>query len=131
MHNHLYEQFLWHHRYLRDEVDHYEETGMGELTLYFKNGSRVIYDSFEDRCRDLPKDARTMTEKECNEEFAARLRGVMRRRGCSQRELSERTGFSQSAISKYVTGKTMPSFYSVDRIARALDCSVDDLRFLD
>ena len=37
MHNHLYEQFLWHHRYLRDEVDHYEETGMGELILYFKN----------------------------------------------------------------------------------------------
>lgn len=130
MRDYLYERFLYHYDYLKSNIERYEETGMDELTIYFKDGSKALYDGLEDRCRNLPKDSRHMTEEECTEEFAARLRSVMRRRGCSQRELSVRTGFSQSAISKYVTGKTMPGFYSVDRIARALECSVDELRYV-
>ena len=119
--NYLYHRFLSSYRYLEKDLEDCKETDNGELILYFKDGTRSIYDGIEDRCRHLPKDSRSMTEEECSAEFAARLRGVMRRKGCTQRELSIRTGFSQSAISKYVTGKTMPSFYSVDRIAKALE----------
>lgn len=127
---HWRRKFELYYSYLADKVDHYEDAGNGQLLVYLRDGTRVLYDTFEDTCRNLPKDSQSMTESECNAEFAARLRTIMKRRGCTQRELSARTGFSQSAISKYVSGKTMPSFYSVDKIAKALGCSVDELRYV-
>ena len=37
------------------------------------------------------------------------------------------TGISYGQISKYINGQTEPSIYKVMKIARALDCSLDDL----
>jgi transcriptional regulator with XRE-family HTH domain len=49
--------------------------------------------------------------------------------GISQCELSERTGITQPSISDYMNGKKLPSFYTVDKIAKALGCSVDAFRY--
>lgn len=127
---HIYDQFLIHYSYLEKDIDSFEETGNYQMLLHMSDGCRMIYDGLEDRCRKLPSDSRSMSEKECNAEFAARLRSIMRFKGCSQKELSERTGISQPTLSNYTTGKTSPNFYNIDRIAKALDCSVDELRYL-
>lgn len=126
----LYDNFLCHYDYLASKVEWYKITDGCELILYLKDGTTILYDGIEDKCRRLPRDAQSMTEAECNMELAMRLRSIMRRRSCDQRKLASRTGISQPMISRYVTGKTTPSFYNIDRIAKALGCSVDELRYL-
>ena len=50
-------------------------------------------------------------------------------KGITQSELSNCTDIPQYLISDYIRGKRTPSFYNVDKIAKALDCSVDELRY--
>ena len=38
------------------------------------------------------------------------------------------TGLTQPNISQYMNGTKTPSFFTVDKIARALNCSTDDFR---
>ena len=46
-----------------------------------------------------------------------------------QKDLSKKTGISETMISRYMNGLSNPGFFVVDKIARALDCSMDDLRY--
>jgi transcriptional regulator with XRE-family HTH domain len=55
----------------------------------------------------------------------------MTRQGVSQLELSELTGIPQSTISNYLTGKFLPGFYNMDKIAKALKCSIDEFRYTE
>lgn len=63
-------------------------------------------------------------------EFGRRLKTLLELRGMTQNELSEETGISQVSISKYLNGKSDPSLLNVLKIARALDCSLDDLTYM-
>lgn len=131
MFEYWYRQFLCHYGYYEDHVVRYGySSDERELLIYLDDGDMMLYDPLEDTCRSIPKDSRSMTELECNKEFAARLRNAMRRNRCSQQQLAVRTGLTQSAISNYLTGRRMPSFYIIDKIAKALRCSVDEFRYL-
>ena len=72
-----------------------------------------------------------MTEAQFIREFANNLQGELEYSYTSQKELSEMTGITESAISRYVNGERMPSLKNVIKIARALECSVGDLIDLD
>ena len=50
-------------------------------------------------------------------------------KGISQTDLSDRTGIGQTLISRYISGKTTPSVYNVNKIARALNMTVDGLTY--
>ena len=103
----------------------------GELLLIMPDGTEWLYSDLHNNVRQLPKDLHNLSEEECLSEFGRRLYDIMCRDGVSQLELSEKTGISQPVLSNYMTGKTCPSFYKVDKIARALGCSVDDFRYED
>lgn len=130
MAKHLYEKFLSHYRYMVYQIDRYEENDCGDLIIYLKSGEMVVYDPITDRCRTLPRDPLAMTAEECNAELGARLRKIMRRENCSQEELAFQTGLSKGTISCYVRGKMAPSFYYMDKIAKVLNCSLDDFRYI-
>lgn len=100
------------------------------ITVRTKQGETFFYDDYEHTIRRLPAYSRDMTEEQCRMEFGYRLRRIMYKKGMTQAELSELTGISQPQISTYLSGKNSPSFYKVDRIAKALGCSTDDLRYI-
>ena len=100
-----------------------------EVVMELNDGTFAIYDLIEQGLRRIRIDRYNMTEEDCRREFGKRLAVVLRRKNVTQKELEERTGIPRSLISRYVTGKTSPSFYVVDKIAKALDCSMDDFRF--
>jgi DNA-binding Xre family transcriptional regulator len=108
----------------------FKEVSGTEAVVYLKDGSRVVYDDLGKTFRNLPANSECMTEAECRNEFGIRLRYLMCWRGISQIELSERTGISRVVLNRYIMGKTTPSFYAVDRIAKALGCSVDEFRYI-
>ena len=71
-----------------------------------------------------------MSEEECKNEFGTRLKRLIYYKGFTQEDLSNATGISKTMINGYITGKINPSFYKVDKICKALGCSMDRLRFV-
>lgn len=112
-----------------DKAVDYRETSKYELTIKLNNGDMVLYDDIDKSIRNLPRNTNSLTEPECRAEFARRLRKIMYMRGVSQKELSEITNISATMLSKYMNGSASPSFYVVDRIAKALNCSADTFRY--
>lgn len=102
-------------------------------TLFVKldDGDSLIYEDADHYIRRLPDNKDDMTEDELKREFAYRLKRIMYVKGITQEELAERTGITQASISRYLSGSRMPNFLAIDKIARALKCSVDDLRYID
>lgn len=68
-----------------------------------------------------------MSETEWLLYFSDCLYDIMRERKISQRELAERSGLSDSTISKYINGTQIPKGTALVNIAIALDCSLDEL----
>lgn len=112
-----------------DAVSHHQ-VSMYELVVELIDGSSVIYDDFEKTIRVLPPDSDDMTEEECRREFGCRLRRMMFIKHMNQSELSKKTRIPQALLSRYMNGKTTPSFYNVDRICKVLGCSIEDLRYI-
>lgn len=113
---------------VRDAVE-YIQVGPMELIVITSNGSRILYDDMDQTFRVLPQNSDNMTEQECRHEFAVRLRRLMFREGISQKDLSDMTGISEVTLSNYINGKRTPNFFNVDKISKALGCSIDSLRY--
>lgn len=115
---------------LYEHAVEFKHTGPSELTIELDNGRFVVYDELSGGTRYLPADKYNMTDEEYKREFGLRLRKKMRLRGFTQADLSDATGISQTLISGYMTGRNAPSYYKVVRIAKALNCSLDELTYL-
>lgn len=73
-----------------------------------------------------------MTEQEWREEFARRLRKIKHNnKDYDQKELSEVTGISEATISHYLKGTRTPRGENLVKLAKALDCTVDELIMVD
>ena len=130
MEKRLFESFkLYFPPFARRTVKYAAENQF-DLIVTLDDGMVLLYDDSENTIRTLPSDSNNMEEDDFRAEFASRLRKRMYRTGISQLELSERTGIPVPMISNYMTGKNTPSFYKVDKIAKALGCSVDVLRYI-
>lgn len=103
----------------------------GEMVVKCKDGTSSLFYEDTGDSRSLPPDSSSMTDEEVAREFQIRLCRIMQRKRVTQGELSNKTGISQCLISHYMNGKRSPSFRNVDKIARALGCSTDDLRYID
>lgn len=106
------------------------DIGHDELLIELDNGERYVYDDLEKTIRRLSMDRSDVTEEEFRREFGTRLRKVMFRKGLTQHDLAERSGISQVTISGYMRGKNVPSFYNLHKLAKALDCYVDDFTYI-
>lgn len=117
--------------FLKNEVASFNAVSDTELLIKLKNGDVILYDDIDKTIRNLPKDSNHMSEEECLTEFGERLRKIMKRKRISQIELSELSGIRREMLSRYLNGINIPSFYNADRIAKAVGCSLDDLRYLE
>ncbi len=64
------------------------------------------------------------------EQFAQRFRELAYARGLSQVELAKLTGFTQSSISEWLSGKKEPKITAAKKIAAALSVRVEELFIL-
>lgn len=117
--------------FIANDVVSYYEKGKHELILKLKDGTSVSYDDYDRTIRNLPSDSYNMSEKEFKIEFGIRLSRLMHMKGITQMDISNKTGIPQPMISSYITGRNLPSFYKVDKLAKALGCSMEDLRYTD
>lgn len=114
---------------LLDEIESYKDLKYAEVILYLKDGSVLRFDGIENRLKRLPSNMDDMTDEEYKVEFGLRLRRAMAFNRINQDELSYRTGIAQPAISRYITGKTLPTVRILHRITRAIGCTAEDLYY--
>ena len=131
MANYIFENMQSYYPFLSERMASYKTVGPYELIVKTNDGETILYDDVNHSIRRLPRDSNNMTEQEVSVEFRQRLRRLMTRQGVSQLELSELTGIPQSTISNYLTGKFLPGFYNMDKIAKALKCSIDEFRYTE
>lgn len=131
--NSQFELYVWY-SFIRQfgsrvsEVVTWEKIDTDYYKGYLKNGNIIFYDVNDNFWRELTfEEAEFKGETEWSKEFARRLIRIMNIRGINQYDLAKKTGYSQSSISNYISGKSIPSSYASHIIAKALDCSLNYL----
>ena len=110
-----------------DEIESIEELSEWDLLITFTDGRKVLFDKYTGCHKNIfYKDLDEITEEQEKREFAYRLRSLMGRKGIKQERLAEMINTSQVMISRYIKGGVIPSALILRKIARALDCSMDD-----
>ena len=126
----IFEHMAAEFPFLAREAVEYHSEGYEELVVKLRDGQYILYDDFSRTFRRLPP-SYNLSEEDFKIEFGNRLCKLMALKGINQIELAERTGITQPALSNYISGKTNPHFYAVDKIAKVLGCSVDEFRYIE
>lgn len=110
-----------------EEVKSIKEINDWDLLITFNDGKRILFDRFTGCHRNIfYDDLDKITDVQEKREFAYRLRTLMGRKGYTQETLAKELGTSQTMVSRYVSGKVMPSAIVLRKIAKILDYSMDD-----
>lgn len=127
--DYVWDQFNWLYRSDAARTIKWEKLETDYYKATLDDGSFVYYDALEHTARFMTQEEGLFnTEELWRREFSRRLIWIMGVKGIGQKELSELTGISQSAISYYTRGAKIPSAYSCAVIAQALNCSLDFLQ---
>ena len=59
--------------------------------------------------------------------LGGRIQALLETREMTRKELCKKTGLTEAAISRYITGKREPKSITLSEIAKALDVTVDEL----
>ena len=132
--NHMWEDVLAGFEFSYPElykriVDWYP-SGCMEITVKLDDGRKKAYVLMDDLLIDIydPRESSYEVDDEIwRLNFSRRLKNRMHRFGISQEELSDRTGISKTMLSRYMNGKASPSGDNIERLARALHCSYNEL----
>lgn len=124
MDGYLYENYKLYFPSFEKGCISWKQTDLFELEIHNKDGSIDIYNDMD---HSLGRKIDTCTDAGWRKEFARRLRKKMAMKGITQVRLGELTGISQQLLSLYTQGKTLPSVQKASALAKALNCSVNDL----
>ena len=116
----------------KDDIKMIKEINQWELLFIFKNGEKIIYDIDSGYHRHIfYKSINNLTEEQERREFGYALRSMMRKKWINQEDLAKSVGTSQTMISHYMTGRSIPGGMMLRKISKVLDCSMDELFFID
>ncbi|WP_407450026.1 helix-turn-helix domain-containing protein [Fibrobacter sp.] len=125
----LYARFKMHFPVIEETVVSCRKRSNQELILDLSDGISISYYDRDNSIHRLPNPNEPLTVDDYKIEFGRRLYRMMDERHVTQEWLAAATGITQHTISDYVTGKVSPSYYNVDKIAKALGCSMDVFRY--
>ena len=122
-------------RGMRATIVDWYPSGYSELTITMSDGMMYVYNLIGNsitpiRNKDGVEDSRdeiSRDEGAWRKNFSKRLVIKMKKKGISQDRLSRLSGISTVTLSKYMNGLASPSGYNLERLSRALGCSVSEL----
>lgn len=111
----------------KDDVKSIEEMNDWDIVITFNDGRKILYDKCTGYYKNISySDINELTEEQEKREFAYKLRSLMRRNYITQDELAAEINITQAMVSRYVRGETIPTAITLRKIAKALNCSMDD-----
>ena len=114
--------------FLCREAESIKELNSEELIIKTRDGNFYIFNDDENTILRVPS-REEPEEYIFRRQFGRGVRRMMLNRGLTQSDLSDRTGLSQPQLSRYINGKTLPSAFVLEKLAKALKCNVDDFYF--
>jgi DNA-binding Xre family transcriptional regulator len=121
----IYDKFKLYNPAIERTVCEWRPSNKHSIRLVLNDGTEWEYHHVLNSLRRVVK--YDYTEDQCKEEFRNRLLELMADNYYNQQTLAEAAGISQASISKYLNKKSLPDLYTVRQLARALNCSVNDL----
>lgn len=131
MNERVYQTLKLSHPSLLGQVVECIDKGGYEVILKLQDGKKMSLDVIDNSIRILPASSENISDWDLRKEFSIRLQKIMRYKGITQAMLADMADVSRVQIYKYVHGQMFPSFYNLDKIAKALNCSMDEFRYLD
>lgn len=128
-HEDIFSNFKRHFPLVATKVVGFRPDTSDSIVLYMEERERFIYDDTEKTIRELPHEGVDLDKRTFGREFGRRLQKMMDRHHMTQASLQASSNISQATISNYITGRSIPDFYSAYRLALSLGCSVDDLMY--
>lgn len=119
----IYSNFEMRFPFLADEVVDWIGIDCLMILVKLENGEKYIYNDTEETFMKV--------KPNYENEFGFMLGYKLSKHGMRQDELADRISCSRISINNYVTGRTVPSYYVAVEIAKALNCSLDDFRWMD
>lgn len=121
--------FRKRYQYLYKYMESWEPFNNREIIVKLEDGRAYSYDGISRALRGvkLIDDISEFTDEEWRKGFSDLLSKQIRRSAMTRGELADRIGISSVMMSRYSTGKSAPTPQMMQKLARALDCSVDDL----
>lgn len=114
-------------RLTEDDIEKIEELNDFDVLIVLKNKRKFIYDRFSNGYREVFYESiNDITPEQELKMFAYNLRKIMYSQGVTQELLAAEIGTTQAMISRYTSGKVIPSVLIVKKIAKVLNCSMDD-----
>ena len=111
------------------DILNYKAINPYDLLIEYKDGSKAVFDTFANNWKYIEYENEELTEEEELYEFKTMLRKMMKRKFINQNDLAKRVGVSQSMISNYMRGYSIPDALMLKKLARALECSTDDFYY--
>ena len=116
-------------------VVNHKYIGDFEMVFELSDGSKVRYDEYGNGIETIKhsyyEDRTELSEEEWKKEFTRKLKKKLKLKGVTQKELASAIEVSEVAISRYISGKRIPSMYTVIKIAKFFHCPIDDLTDFD
>ena len=111
----------------REDVEEIKELTNWDLLITFVDGRKILYDRCTGYFKNISYNNITeLTDEQEKAEFAYMLRSLMARKHVTQEEMANRINTSQTMISHYMNGRTIPNVITLRKIAKVLECSMDD-----
>ena len=125
----IYEMFSNEHWSMAEHVVDWYPCGQYKIAIKLDDGTFHEYDWLTKAVITLrdTEDTLPETEAEWRLRFSRKLIQKLYRSSVSQSILSDKTGISKVTINRYIKCLATPSGYNLQKIARALSCSIDEL----
>ena len=127
----IYENAL-RHVLLGDEskIKDWYDAGDMAVVLIENNGNKTYYDDTRHTMRILV-DLEDIDEERFSMEFRIRLNKAFRFTNWTQKTFAEALGISEYTMSNYMRGKSVPNVYTAFRMTQLLNCSMNELFYID
>ena len=120
----IYANFEYYFQPFAERAELWYPSGKWSIIVELNDGRRIEYYDIS-KVVIIRKDY--LSESEWRKEFAINLKCKMWDACIDQTRLADKTGISQVSISNYLNRKATPSGWTMDRLARALDCNAWEL----
>ena len=112
------------------KIKDWYDAGDMAVVLIENNGNKTYYDDTKHTMRIL-RNLEDVDEECFSMEFRIRLNKIFRFSKWDQKSFAEALDISEHTMCNYMTGKSIPSVYTAFRMTQLLNCSMNELFYID
>ena len=123
----ILEQFKMYFPTLYEKGKDWWKSGPYHITVLLWDDSRLEFDSSDNTIRWIRALDYSTDNEILRREIGRNIKKFITYRGISQQELCEKIGVTESMMSRYINGTSMPGIDKLYNLAAVLNCQIDDL----